>query len=164
MSAQTDTFSQLLTDELALTTQLYQLLAQELATLEKLISRTEDDTDTVTLSDLQQQKGQLLIRLQQHSHKRLTWMDDQQLPHGSQCLQHPDLIDQPHLHDLWHQLADSYQQNQYQSSVLTELVLQARQRTEQQLYILHGKQNDPHLYNASGKASAAQDNPGYISA
>lgn len=149
-------FAQYLSSELQLTSALHQLLEQELAAL--------SDNQLESLSSLQQEKSQQLQQLQQQANKRLQWMTEQQLPHSSTCLERPDLAADANITSLWQQLADSYKANQHTSAILTELVLTARHRTQQQLNILHGKQNDPHLYNANGKTNGVSQGQGYIQA
>lgn len=149
-------FAQYLSSELQLTSALHQLLEQELAAL--------SDNNLEPLSILQSNKSQQLQQLQQQAGKRLKWMEEKQYPLSSACLKRPEIAADENIISLWQQLADSYKANQHTSAILTELVLTARHRTQQQLNILHGKQNDPHLYGATGKAKGLTQGQGYIQA
>ena len=150
------TFAQLLISELQVTQSLHQLLEQELAAFR--------NRELKPLADLQQQKSQLLSTLQSQSRQRLDWMTQEQLPHSRDCLLRPEFADQNEIKTLWQQLADSYSANQQLSEVLSEMVLKARKRTIDQLNILRGKQNDPQLYSATGKARGLNRGSGYTTA
>jgi len=151
-----DTFSQLLSSELQLTRSLHQLLKQE--------SEALSQAELEPLPALQQQKKTLLKQLQHQSQQRLSWMTEQQLPHSAACIERPEFATRDDIISTWQQLADSYERNQRLSEVLSELVLAARKRTLDQLNILRGKQNDPHLYNATGKTSGLNQGSGYTQA
>lgn len=156
MLADNEIFAQYLSSELQLTSALHQLLEQELAAL--------SNNQLEPLTALQTEKSQQLKHLQQQASERLKWMEDNELPLSSACLERPEIAANANLISLWHQLADSYKANQHTSAILTELVLTARHRTQQQLNILHGKQNDPQLYSAEGKAKGFSQGQGYIQA
>lgn len=156
MTADNITFAQLLTSELELTSALHQLLEQELAALQEQAMEP--------LSALQHTKSELLQQLQHQSQQRLDWMTQQQLPHSKECLERPDFAADEQLNQLWQQLGDGYEKNQQLSRVLGQIVLTARKRSIDLLNILHGKQNDPHLYNSNGKASGLNQGLGYTRA
>jgi len=156
MLAVTDTFAQYLSTELQLTSALHQLLEQELAAL--------STNQLKPLAQIQQQKSILLEQLQQQADKRLQWMTHHNYPHTSKCIKRPEFADHETIPELWQQLGQSYESNQHLSAVLSELVLKLRKRTMDQMNILRGKQNDPHLYNANGKSSGLNKGSGYTCA
>lgn len=156
MTADNMIFAQLLSSELELTSALHQLLEQELAALREQAMEP--------LSALQHEKSQLLKKLKKQSQQRLDWMTQQQLPHTKACLERPDFASDDTLQQRWQQLGDSYEKNQQLSRILNQIVLTARKRSIDLLNILHGKQNDPHLYNSNGKASGLNQGLGYTRA
>ena len=156
MTAANITFAHLLSSELELTSALHQLLEQELAALQEQAIEP--------LSILQHKKSELLQQLQNQSRQGIDWMEQQQLPQTKECLKRPDFAADDHLQQQWQQLGESYEKNQKLSQVLGQIVLTARKRSIDLLNILHGKQNDPHLYNSNGKASGLNQGLGYTQA
>ncbi|WP_320821274.1 flagellar export chaperone FlgN [Thalassolituus sp.] len=145
MQSDTEFFAELLNTELKTTCTLHSVLQRELSAL------SAKDMDV--LQRLTSEKKTLLTGLQQQAQQRLQWLTDQDLPHNNQCLQRHDLAAHGDIPSLWQQLIKQYEQNQDLSVRLSEVVLSLRYRTQQQLKILHGRYNDPHLYNNEGKAS-----------
>ena len=145
MQSNTEFFAALLNTELKTTCTLHSVLQRELSALSA--------KDMGDLQRLIPEKQTLLASLQQQAQQRLQWLTDQELPHNNQCLQRQDLAAHAEIPSLWQQLIHQYEQNQYLSVRLSEVVLSLRYRTQQQLKILHGRHNDPHLYNNEGKAS-----------
>lgn len=145
MQSDTEFFAALLNTELKTTCTLHSVLQRELSAL------SAKDMDA--LKYLTPEKQTLLASLQQQAQQRLQWLTDQNLPHNHQCLLRQDLAAHAEIPSLWQQLIDQYEQNQHLSARLSEVVLSLRYRTQQQLKILHGRHNDPHLYNNEGKAS-----------
>lgn len=156
MSLNTEPFVRYLCTELDIAVQLYEVLNQELDVLK--------DLSLEALQALQPHKQQLLTQLQQTAEQRLQWMTQQQLPHSPACLQHDCLAAHQDIPLLWQQLADQYDNNRRLSEQLSQLVLQARHRTQQRLQILRGGNNDPHLYNEQGKAKGVNTGQGYVQA
>jgi len=145
MQSDTEFFAALLNTELQTTCTLHSVLQRELSAL--------SGKDIDALQCLIPEKQTLLATLQQQAQQRLQWLIDQDLPHNNQCLQRQDLAAHAEIPSLWQQLIHQYEQNQHLSVRLSEVVLLLRYRTQQQLKILHGRHNDPHLYNNEGKAS-----------
>ena len=156
MATDTLLLTQHLQSELELTTALQSLLRQELTAIR--------DNQLDTLSRLQQHKQQLLQQLQPQANLRLEWLAEHNLPQDNSCLQRPELTAADDIHQLWHQLENSYTDNQQLSLTLSDLVLTMRKRTIDRLNILRGGQNDPHLYNSNGRASGLNKGLGYTRA
>ncbi|MBE0483348.1 MAG: flagellar protein FlgN [Bacterioplanes sp.] len=156
MNLDTDQFAQHLASELSLTTALQTLLKEE---RQALVSQ-----DIEQLQALQATKQALLNHIQSAAHQRLRWMEDNQLPTSPACLEHPQVQSHADIATTWQALAASYEFNRDYSEHLSDLVLKARYRTQQQLKILHGRQNDSHLYNQDGKASGVNRGKGYVQA
>lgn len=151
-----DQFAHLLASELSLTTALQSLLKEE---SQALVSQNIEQ-----LQALQPSKQAMLHNIQQSANNRLSWMTDHDLPSSPACLEHPLIQARADIATTWQALAASYAFNRDYSEHLSELVLKARYRTQQQLKILHGRQNDPHLYNQDGKASGLNRGLGYVQA
>lgn len=149
-------FAQQLASELSLTTALQTLLKEE---SQALVSQNIEQ-----LQALQPTKQALLQNIQQTATHRLRWMEDNHLPTSPKCLEHPDVQAHADIATTWQALAASYEFNRDYSEHLSDLVLKARYRTQQQLKILHGRQNDSHLYNQDGKASGLNRGKGYVQA
>ncbi|MCD8522554.1 MAG: flagellar protein FlgN [Saccharospirillaceae bacterium] len=154
MSTDIAQFSAFLQTELELTSGIHAILERERDALAT--------TDLPGLQQLQQEKTLCLRQLQEHAEKRLQWMKDSGLPQSAQCLRHPDIAAAATISPLWHALESQYQKNQTLSVQLSDIVIQARHRTQQKLKILRGQHNDPHLYNDKGKASSLTQGQGYI--
>lgn len=149
-------FAQQLAAELSLTTALQTLLKEE---SQALVSQNIEQ-----LQALQPTKQALLQNIQQTAASRLRWMEENHLPASPQCLEHPEVQSHADIATTWQALAASYEFNRDYSEHLSDLVLKARYRTQQQLKILHGRQNDSHLYNQEGKASGLNRGKGYVQA
>jgi len=145
MQSDTEFFAALLNTELKTTCTLHSVLQRELSAL------SAKDMDA--MQHLTPEKQTLLANLQRQAQQRLQWLTEQDLPHNNQCLQRHDLAVHAEIPSLWQQLINQYDKNQHLSVRLSEVVLSLRYRTQQQLKILHGRHNDPHLYNNEGKAS-----------
>ena len=156
MSADTEYFAAMLSQELELTQQIHGILQQEKEALRA--------NDLPVLQQLQQSSGHSLNRLKEHAAGRLQWMASHGLPHSSACLDHPDLQQAANIRLLWQQLEAQYRTNQSLSQQLSDIVLGARQQTIQKLKILRGRENDPHLYDNKGNASNLNQGQGYIQA
>ena len=156
MQSDSQHFTQLLNSEQELATHLHQLLSDEKTALQS--------NDLARLQQLQPQRDTAIEELARRAKSRLTWMDDHQLPHSSECLTHPLLQDQPAVANQWQTLAEQYQRNHSLSEQLAEVVLQLRKRKREQLKILRGQQNDPHLYNQNGNTLGLSSSASYIKA
>lgn len=141
-------------------THLSELLQQEhkiAVALHNLLQHEEKTlvSDDLPLLEEQQGKHQGLVKqLQDHAEKRLQWMQDNNLPLSSECLLHPAIEQEATISRLWHTLSDQYLLNQDLSAKLAEVTLGLRHRTQQKLNILHGRKNEPNVYNKSGKTNS----------
>jgi len=145
MSLDTDEFARLLSSELDASRQLNELLQQELSVV--------TSHQPMALDTLNPAKEKQVAILRASAGLRLDWMEANQLPVSSECLDHPDIATCKVIATTWQQLAACYESNREISARLSELVLALRFRAEQKLKILHARHNDPHLYNDKGKAA-----------
>ncbi len=137
-----------------------ELLQQEhdlVIALQKLLINEEKTLVNNSLLRLEEQqtKHQVLVKqLQEHAEKRLQWMQSNNMPLSSECLLHPSIQQEASISRLWHSLSEQYLLNQKLSAKLAEVTLGLRHRTQQKLNILHGRKNEPNLYNKSGKTNS----------
>lgn len=146
MSLDSERLAGLMSSELDASRQLHALLQQELAALK---AQQASDLDALNPA-----KNAAVGELQQAAGARLHFMKTHGLPLNKSCLDHDAMQQSARLQSLWQDLAAQYDANQILSEQLSELVLGLRFRTEQKLKILRARENDPHLYNQKGLASA----------
>jgi len=156
MSIDTDALAELMREELTLAHTVHSLLTQERCALR--------DNDLPALQALRVDNANALNHLKAAANRRLQWLKANKLAASAASLDHPQLAQAANVRQLWRQLEAQYRSNQDLSQQLSEIVLTARQRTLQKLRILRGQQNDPHLYDGSGKASHVNNGQGYIQA
>lgn len=138
-------FKELLQQEHSIAAALYDLLLDE----EKTIANNK----LPQITDQKKQHQLLVTQLQEQAEKRLQWMQDNQLPLSSECLLDPAIQQEATIDRLWHTLSEQYLLNQKLSAKLAEVTLGLRHRTQQKLNILHGRNNEPSVYNKSGKTN-----------
>ena len=154
-------FYQQLTHELEIAQTLHRLLTQERELL--------DPPQLHGLKDIQALKKQSLNELQQHSAQRCAWLKAQDISLDKHCIYHPKLQSEDSeqniaMEQLWQRLADQFVENRKLTDMLSNIVLQARQRTQNLLKILRGQKNAPNLYNKSGQAFNTANTNGYAKA
>lgn len=154
-------FYEQLTSELEIARSLHQLLLTERQLL--------DPPDLKPLQTIQTEKKQQLEALRKTAEQRCKWLSLHDIPLDKHCINHPLLAgqtpeDNERLLELWQELAAQFEENRRLTDVLGNIVLRARNRTQNLLKILHGQKNVPNLYNKSGHARAAQTGTGFAKA
>ncbi|MDF1762209.1 MAG: flagellar export chaperone FlgN [Oleibacter sp.] len=139
------TFSQQLSSELDICCTLNELMHQEMVAL------TQGKTDE--LSNLNPVKNTLVKQLRDVASARLTLMSDLGMAHSHDDFQRSTFATIPEIKALWQTLEQQYLTNSKLSETLQNIVLSMRYRNQQKLKILHGRQNEPHLYDNQGKSS-----------